>query len=89
VFFLDFLEPAKAITLIAGFQERVEAAMAHLEAIEPQVRSMAGPFQLATLLYGKDHYRHQFTWCQGILDTLKESAERSSHHENCSSERQS
>lgn len=76
VFFLQLLEPAKAQTLIRGYQDRLQEAITHLEGIEPQVAVIANPFQQATLLYGKEHYQHQLRWCDQIISMLQPSAER-------------
>ena len=77
VFFLQFMDVNKARTLIQGYMGELKAEIEHLETIEPKVTAMANPYQLSTLTYGKEHYRHQIQWCEYIISLLDASGERS------------
>lgn len=90
VFFLAHMEPAKAKAMLSDFRQAHANEVSHLTAIEPRVAAMADPFQLATLHYGLEHYRHIIRWVDSILETLdrpRKAEERSTCHENHGSER--
>ncbi len=71
LFFFGFLEKEKARQLIRDFISGSRRTLEGLDAIEAKVAGQADAYQLATLDYGREHYKFVIAWCGKLLEKLE------------------
>lgn len=70
IFFFKALTSDEACNLISGLIDSIQETLEGLDRIESLVKDQADYFKMATLYFGKDHYRFVIEWCQKFLQEI-------------------